>query len=133
MAKIYFDRADMFYGASAQMHEFAKQLRNNETECEQLLWKQLNKKQLAGFRFRRQHPIKYFIADFYCHKAKLVIEIDGGIHQLPHQFEYDQGRDYELVGLGLTVFRYTNQQVLTSMDSVIKQIEDFIINTQNSL
>ena len=112
----------MFYGAPPILFEFAKKMRNNQTEAEAVLWLYLSNKQ-KGFRFKRQHPIKYFIADFYCHKAKLVIEVDGGYHQLPEQYEYDQNRDYELEELGLKVLRFTNEQVFFDIENVIKDIE----------
>ncbi len=78
----------MFYGALPIHYELAKQLRNNQTEAEVFLWNNLNSLKILGvnFRFKRQHPILYFIADFYCHKAKLIIEVDGGYHDLPEQF-----------------------------------------------
>jgi very-short-patch-repair endonuclease len=90
----------------------------------------LNSKQLKRMRFRRQHPVVYFIADFYCHTAKLIIEIDGGIHLLPEQFEYDQRRDEELKKHGLTILRFTNDDVLNSLDDVIQHIEATIEEMQ---
>jgi len=80
--------SNMFYGALPIHYELAKQLRNNQTEAEVFLWNNLNSLKISGvnFRFKRQHPILYFIADFYCHKAKLIIEVDGGYHDLPEQF-----------------------------------------------
>ena len=118
--------SNMFYGAAPILFEFAKKMRENPTEAEAVLWTYLSNKQ-QGFRFKRQHPIKYFIADFYCHKAKLVIEIDGGYHQLPEQYEYDKNRDYELEELGLKVLRFTNEQVFFNIENVIKDIEKELI------
>ncbi len=86
----------MFYGASPAIFEYAKLLRQNLTPAESILWNRLNKNQLNGFKFRRQHPVKNFIADFYCHAAKLVIEIDGKIHTTEFAKEYDEGRTEEL-------------------------------------
>jgi len=117
---------NMFYGAAPILFEFAKKMRKNPTEAEAVLWTYLSNKQ-RDFRFKRQHPIKYFIADFYCHKAKLVIEIDGGYHQLPEQYEYDKNRDYELEELGLKVLRFTNEQVFFNIENVIKDIEKELI------
>lgn len=65
----------MFYGAPPHIFEKARELRKRTTPAEQKLWEHLKKKQLKGYRFRRQHPIFNFIADFYCHSAKLVIEV----------------------------------------------------------
>ncbi len=116
------DDVSMFYEASPILFEFAKDLRSNPTEAESLLWKYLSKNQLRGFRFKRQHPVKYFIADFYCHKAKLIIEIDGGYHKLLEQFEYDENRGSELEKLGLKVIRFENEQIFRNIESVIKII-----------
>lgn len=79
----------MFYGAKPHIFEKAKELRNNMTEAEKLLWGKLQKNKIMGLRFKAQHPIDIFIADFYCHKLKLVIEVDGGIHNLPENKEYE--------------------------------------------
>jgi very-short-patch-repair endonuclease len=116
----------MFFGASPKIFEFAKQLRKNETIAEKLLWERLNKNQVLRLRFRRQHPLKYFIADFYCHKVKLVIELDGGIHNAPKQFEYDQNRDYEMNELGLTILRFKNEEVLENIEIVVAKIIEVI-------
>jgi len=75
---------------------------------------------MSGVRFKRQHPILYFIADFYCHKAKLIIEVDGGYHNLPEQYMYDMNRDEELDEFGLKVIRFTNEQVFNDIENVLK-------------
>ena len=90
------DNVSMFYGAKAHIFEKAKLLRKNMTEAELLLWKQLKGKKMLGLRFRPQHPIDIFIADFYCHPIKLIIEVDGGTHLSLQQKEYDIGRAAEL-------------------------------------
>ncbi|HHZ64778.1 MAG TPA: endonuclease domain-containing protein [Flavobacteriales bacterium] len=112
----------MFYGAKANTFQAAKTLRNNETEAEKCLWERLNKKQL-GYKFRRQHPIKIFIADFYCHQLKLVIEVDGGIHLLPEQREYDIGREEEMEQFDIRIIRFTNKEVLGNIEKVIEGIK----------
>lgn len=111
---------DMFYGAKPSIFEKAKSLRENMTETEKLLWQRLNKNQL-GVRFKPQHPIDIFIADFYCHKYKLVIELDGKIHN--QQKDYDEGRTAELERFGIKVIRFTNEMVLNHIDEVIKAIQ----------
>jgi len=121
----------MFYGATPILFEFAKKMRDNPTEAEATLWLHLSNKQ-KGFRFKRQHPVKYFIADFYCHKARLVIEIDGGYHQLPEQYEYDKNRDWELEELGLKVLRFTNEQVFFDIENVMKVIEEELTLTPST-
>jgi len=82
------------------------------TRAEKILWSKLRKKQIDGVIFRRQHPIDIFIVDFYCHKHQLVIEVDGGIHNLPGVSERDEGRTYELEKWGLKVIRFTNEEVI---------------------
>ena len=111
----------MFYGANEETFSAARILRKNETLAEKHLWEYLNKKQL-GYKFRRQHPIWIFIADFYCHQLKLVIEVDGGIHLSPEQREYDMGREEEMEQFGICIIRFTNKEVLSKSDKVIHEI-----------
>ena len=118
---------DMFYGATTIIFENAKMLRNNMTQAELALWGRINKNQL-GVRFKPQHPISFFIADFYCHKHKLVIEIDGEIHE--QQIEYDEGRTFELEHYGINVIRFTNEEVLCNIDKVIEDIKKCIKQPQ---
>ena len=113
----------LFYTAKPGIFEKAKGLRAEMTEAEVKLWLKLRKNQLLGYKFRRQHPIFLFIVDFYCHKAKLVVEVDGKVHEDPEQQEYDENRTYELENLGLTVIRFTNEEVLKNMDHVVQQIQ----------
>ena len=83
------EQPEMFFGAKRKIFQNAYDLRHKMTKSEMLLWNRLNKNQL-GVRFKAQHPIDIFIADFYCHKFKLVIEVDGEIHEKNQ--EYDAGR-----------------------------------------
>ena len=98
----------------------ARQLRQPQTLAEQKLWRHLRARQLEGFKFRRQHPIGYFIVDFYCAAAKLVIEIDGPSHA--EQVEYDRARSAWLEEQGCRVVRYTNDDVKTNLDAVVEDI-----------
>ena len=118
--------SNMFYGALPILFEHARKLRDNQTEAELFLWSQLANFKYLNVRFKRQHPILYFIADFYCHKAKLIIEVDGGYHNIPEQFRYDKERDQELEDLGLKVIRFTNEQVLFKIENTLKEIEQVI-------
>ncbi len=77
-------------------------------------------------RFKAQHPIDVYIADFYCHKLKLVIEIDGGIHQNRDQSEYDSGRTDEMGELGIKVIRFTNDQVNKQLSQTVRMIKNEI-------
>ena len=114
---------EMFFGASPEMFKRASELRKNMTEAEKILWTALRRKQVKGKRFRRQHPIDIFIVDFYCHDSKLVIEVDGGVHQEKEQKEYDIGRSDELEKHGLKVIRFTNEQIKNNLAEVLKKIE----------
>ncbi len=124
--KFRVNEKNMFYGADSQTFEAATILRRNMTLPELILWKRLKNKKLFNIKFRRQHPINIFIVDFYCHEYKLVIEIDGEIHNSDENREYDEGRTYELERYGLKVIRFTNEQVTFKIDSVIKQIQKVI-------
>lgn len=117
---------DMFYGAKTVIFHNAGKLRKNMTEAEKMLWNRLNKSQL-GVRFKAQHPIDIFIADFYCHRHKLVIELDGGIHE--KQQEYDEWRTDELKYLGIKVIRFTNNEVFKDIDGVVEKIKSALLST----
>ncbi len=95
-------------------------MRKEPTRAELLLWHELRKEKLAGFKFRRQHIIQTFIVDFCCPAVKLVIEIDGAIHET--QLEYDQVRETDLRTMGYQILRFTNKQVINNMASVIGEI-----------
>jgi len=127
------DNVSMFYNAKPHIFEKAKMLRKNMTEAELKLWERLKGKQMLGLRFRPQHPIDMFIADFYCHPVKLVIEIDGGIHQSTYQKEYDFGREGELENWGIQVIRFTNEEIENNINQVIKQIKQTCIKRQLEL
>ncbi len=115
----------MYYGANTVIFQNAKQLRNNMTETESKLWERLAKNKLK-VRFKPQHPIASFVADFYCHKAKLIVEVDGGTHYTKDGKEQDALRTNELERLGLLVIRFSNSQVLADIDSVIAEISEQI-------
>ena len=115
--------SSMFYGALPIHFELAKKLRDNQTDAEILLWNNLNRIDLKGIRFKRQHPVLYFIADFYCHKARLIIEVDGGYHNIPEQYLYDRNRENELNELGLKVIRFTNEEIMNDIETVLITIE----------
>jgi very-short-patch-repair endonuclease len=111
------------YPYDPKLKQLSQQLRNNMTDAEKLLWSKLRMKQPKGLMFSRQKPIGGYIADFYCHKAKLVIEVDGGQHFFEDSIEYDRIRDEFLSSMGLTILRFTNTDVLQNIDGVIEVIE----------
>ena len=118
-----FHDKSMWKGASPIIFSRAKHLRENMTDTEILLWEELKKKKLLGYKFRRQHPISNYILDFYCHKLKLVIEIDGGYHNHFKQRELDKERTEILEFQGLKVLRFANEEVVENLSSVIKEIK----------
>ena len=112
----------MYFGAKPETFKAAKSLRKNMTFHEKLLWERLNLKQINGVRFRRQHPIDFFIADFYCHEARLVVELDGEVHN--NQREYDDGRSAEMERYFIKVLRFKNSDIEENIENVVKSIEN---------
>jgi|WetSurMetagenome_2_1015567.scaffolds.fasta_scaffold427083_1 very-short-patch-repair endonuclease len=113
-----------FYNATQDKAEFAKELRRKPTPAERRLWQSLRNYKILGVKFRRQHPIGYFVADFYSHEIKLVIEVDGPVHELVDQKEYDLNRSAEMDRLGIKIIRFTNDEIKWKLNSVLKQIRE---------
>lgn len=114
--------------------DLCRQLRNNSTYAEKLLWKELKKRNAGGEKFLRQFPIfvpnlagrkTFYIADFYCVRHKLVIEVDGTIHLLKK--EYDDNRDIVMQEIGFSILRFTNDEVEKNVDRVMEKIMFHII------
>ena len=116
----------MYFGAKPSIFKLARELRKDETKVEKMLWNKLNKNQILGLHFRRQHPINIFVADFYCPRIKLIIEVDGSIHEIFEYAEHDIGRSEILNDFGIKVIRFTNEQILNDLDGTIKQIESCV-------
>ncbi|SHJ44008.1 Very-short-patch-repair endonuclease [Tangfeifania diversioriginum] len=121
----------MYYGAVPATFQKARQLRNKMTSVEKLLWERLKSKQICNVRFRRQHPISKYIADFYCHAACLVVELDGKIHLKSK--EHDKQRTENLKELNIKVMRFSNNEVEKNIDEVLKQITTVVKNRLNSI
>ncbi len=121
----------MWKGAKPDLFSKAIYLRENMTETEIILWEKLRNKQLLGYKFRRQHPINYFIVDFYCHKLNLVIEIDGEYHKKRKQLQLDIDRTKILEFQGLKVIRFSNEEVISNLSNVIKEINNQIELTES--
>jgi very-short-patch-repair endonuclease len=113
---------ELHKGASPQNFFFGRENRKQPTKTEQILWSHLRDRKLHGFKFRRQHPIGDFIADFYCHECKMIVEVDGEYHNDIEQKQYDGGRTYELNELKVKVIRFSNREVLQDIDLVLKEI-----------
>ena len=111
---------------SRDLKPLSQKLRSTQTEAERKLWQRINRDQLLGFRFNRQKPLLSYIVDFYCLKAKLVIELDGSQHYEPDYQEKDRLRDAELNSLGFTVIRFDNHSVMTNIDGVVEAIYQYL-------
>jgi acetylglutamate kinase len=122
---------NMYYGTNAAIFKRAEELRNNMTSAERIIWKHLHINPWK-VKFRRQHPIGNFIVDFYCRPLKLVIEIDGSIHDLEDVKRYDEARETALKELELTVIRFKNEDVYNKSNSVLKKIDETIKELQSS-
>ncbi len=109
------------------MRSTVQQLRHEATPAEEKLWQILRDRQLHGYKFRRQHAISRFVADFYCARARLIIEIDGPIHAF--QTEEDLERQSILEEMGFQVIRFTNDQVLMHPNRVLAQIIEHLEST----
>ena len=105
-----------------QLLDFAKTMRHNSTDAEHLMWQLLRAKRFMNLKFRRQHVIKPYIVDFYCHEIGLVIELDGSQHGMDDAIEYDAERTNFLEALGLTVVRYWNDDVLSRTEVVLEDL-----------
>ena len=105
---------------SIEQKETRKQLRNNATSSEALLWKALRGRNAGGYKFRRQQGIGSYILDFYCPELRLCIELDGSSHD--HKYEYDERRTAFLNEQGIKVVRFHNEVVLANVDAVAREI-----------
>ena len=107
------------------LKEKARKLRRNMTLAEKKIWYQLlARDQLYGLRFLRQKPIDQYVVDFYCHKLKLVIEVDGESHLSADAMEYDEQRTKVLNAYGIEVVRYTNEEILNHFEDVVIDLKN---------
>ncbi|MGA8447725.1 MAG: endonuclease domain-containing protein [Roseiarcus sp.] len=107
---------------ASERREFARTLRKHPTRGEDILWKRLRGSRFHGAKFRRQVPFDRFVVDFYCHAAKLVVEIDGVQHEW--FADYDEGRTEILERLGVRMLRFTNPEVCDDLDAVLARIRE---------
>ena len=115
-----------------KLKELARQLRNNSTKAEIILWQKLKRKQLHGYDFHRQKPIDNYILDFFCHELMLGIEVDGYSHQLVEVFKKDKIKESLMLELGISLLRFSDEQVLKDMDNVLRAIDDYIHNHEKT-
>ncbi len=95
------------------------------------MWEILRDRRLGRFKFRRQSAIGIFVADFYCHALKLVIELDGEVHDDPKQVKHDQNRDFYLRSLGCTVLRFPNRDVFDNREAILSRILEVAVHLQS--
>jgi len=122
----------MFKGAKPDTFRKAELLRKKMTSSELKLWEILKNKKTVGYRFRRQHPLGFYILDFYNHTLKLCVEVDGEYHQTKEQIEYDQKREEFLKFNGISTIRFTNFEVDNELKEVILKLKKFIEKTKPS-
>ncbi|MGG9962459.1 endonuclease domain-containing protein [Ferruginibacter sp. SUN106] len=129
------DYNDKLHGNSRPAtYENARDLRKVQTRAEERLWQALRNEKVCNLKFRRQHAFDDYILDFYCHKMKLAVEVDGEVHNEPEVAAYDKIRTNNLNENGITVLRFTNEEVLKNINKVIKTIEEWYKknNVQNT-
>jgi len=107
-----------------ELKHFRKELRNNSTSAEAVLWTHLKQKQLNGRKFRRQHSIGNYIVDFYCPEECLVIELDGEGHFWEEGIKHDTTRTAYLNNIGITVIRFENKWIFNDLEFVITEIKN---------
>ncbi|KPK77475.1 MAG: DNA methylase [Phycisphaerae bacterium SM23_30] len=114
-----------------RLKELARQLRNNSTLAEVLMWQELKGKKMRGYDFHRQKPIDEYIVDFFCAKLMLAIEIDGLSHEIPEKFSKDARRQKRLESLGIRFLRFHDLEVKKDMTYVLRAIDNFIDQCEN--
>ncbi len=107
--------------------EKRRHLRNHGTTAEAVLWKSLQRKQLEGRKFRRQHSVGNYILDFYCYSENLAVELDGPYHFSAKKQAKDKARDEYLNSVGITVLRFENSEVFENLESVLNKIKQSFI------
>jgi very-short-patch-repair endonuclease len=105
---------------------YSRELRKNMTDAEKLLWSKIRDRQLKGYQFYRQKTIGNYIADFYCPKANLVIEIDGGQHYGVEGKEKNRIRDYFMANNGVKVLRFSDREVFDNLDQIVERIGSYL-------
>lgn len=119
-------KSTFHHNASHSVFENAKALRKRSTPAEKLFWRFVRNRKMFDLKFRRQHPLKYFVADFYCHEILLVIELDGSIHNLPEIKKSDAEREKIITELGITVLRFSNDDVFYQPEKIEQAIKNHL-------
>ncbi|MEK7448044.1 MAG: endonuclease domain-containing protein [Planctomycetota bacterium] len=119
----------IYYNPKLKKH--ARELRNNSTLSEVLLWQRLSRKQMKSYDFHRQKPINEYIVDFFAPELNLIIEIDGESHS--YKFEQDQKRQHKLESLGFHILRFFDADVKNNMETVLQTIEEWINRNEKTI
>ena len=106
----------------ADLKSLARSLRRDATNAERILWSRLRRKALAGFRFRRQVPLRGYVVDFACFEARLIVEVDGATHSTEREIARDERRDVGLKADGFAVLRVMNDDVFNNLEGVMETI-----------
>lgn len=117
-------------GGNPKYFDLKRKLRYQQTPAEQKLWHGLRSRRFEELRFKRPHGIGGYIVDFYCAKKKVVIEVNGNVHDLPEQTEHGEKRDCYLRRLRLRVLRYTNCEVLGNFDGVLQDLYEKLVGDE---
>ena len=112
--------------AIGKLYQYGRELRKESTKAEKLLWAELRNRKLNGLKFRRQHPLDKFIVDFYCNEKKLVVELDGSVHEEKINKDYDEARTAMLAGLNVIVLRFQNEEVINNLKDVLNKIREVV-------
>jgi len=118
-------------GTTRALDEAARQLRRTQTPAEAALWQALRGRRFHGLKFRRQHPIGPYVADFYCPSLRLVIEVDGDVHH--ERRDYDTARTEHLSQYHYRVVRFRNEEVLNDLDGVLRRLTALITEDHSSV
>lgn len=111
--------------------KYVASLRRNLTDAKNKLWQELRARRVQGYKFRRQHPIEDYIADFACLSSKLIVEIDGATHSTAEEIAYDVRRTVFLESLEWRVIRFTNDDVFSDVDGVVEAIYEALAKDMN--
>jgi very-short-patch-repair endonuclease len=119
---VMYEKKQPFRGVSRQMRQAARSLRSESTPAESILWEALRGGRLDGLKFRRQHAVGRVVLDFYCASHRLVIELDGAVHEMPDQSERDLARTQWLEEHRCRVIRFRNDEVINDLSLVLERI-----------
>ena len=119
-------RRNMHLGAKPSLFRNAYELRKNPTEAEEILWSYLRDRQIEGVKFRRQHPLKKYVPDFFANELKFAIELDGGYHNDKVQKFCDKDREEIITSYQIVVLRFKNEEVIFNIENVLSTIREMI-------